>query len=290
MNSPAKAGHDKDVGVSGPRHADRALRQDRDVPVLAAFCLLVTFDNITDYGIELSVRAARAEHGHDLPRQQADVPGDHQRDGYGRSPTAFIIPREGLTGILFLAGAIGISWQARNARGCDFNEAKRSPSPVPPWPSSSGSSASWWWPANGSPCGSRRPGTAGRRLPLLHGGARRADLRASPTTIDGTPRPTPKRRRTDKKQTTDDAWRARAVIAASHRLRKSWPRRRFSCSRDIRLTFGGTPLLDGAELVGRAGRAAVPGRPQRLGQVDAAQDRRRADRARSRHALPAARR
>ena len=45
---------------------------------------------------------------------------------------------------------------------------------------------------------------------------------------------------------------------------------------DIALTFGGTPLLDGVELSVSRGRARVPGRPQRLGQVDAAQDRRRA--------------
>ena len=42
---------------------------------------------------------------------------------------------------------------------------------------------------------------------------------------------------------------------------------------DIALTFGGTPLLDGAELSVARGRAAVPRRPQRLGQIDAAQDR-----------------
>ena len=43
----------------------------------------------------------------------------------------------------------------------------------------------------------------------------------------------------------------------------------------ILLTFGGTPLLDGAELSASAGRPHRAGRPQRLGQIDAAQDRRR---------------
>ena len=47
------------------------------------------------------------------------------------------------------------------------------------------------------------------------------------------------------------------------------------------LTFGGTPLLEGAELSRRRRRARVPGRPQRLGQVDAAQDRGGADRGRT---------
>ena len=44
--------------------------------------------------------------------------------------------------------------------------------------------------------------------------------------------------------------------------------------KDIHLTFGGTPLLEGAELSIGRGRAALPGRPQRLGQVDPAEDRR----------------
>ncbi len=58
--------------------------------------------------------------------------------------------------------------------------------------------------------------------------------------------------------------------------------------KDIALTFGGTPLLAGVELSGLGRRARVPGRAQRLGQIDSAQDRGRADRARSRHALRAA--
>jgi Predicted small integral membrane protein (DUF2165) len=34
----------------GRAHADHALRQDRDEPGAPSLCLLVAFDNITDYG------------------------------------------------------------------------------------------------------------------------------------------------------------------------------------------------------------------------------------------------
>ena len=48
----------------------------------------------------------------------------------------------------------------------------------------------------------------------------------------------------------------------------------------IALTFGGTPLLDRRRPHRRRRRTGLPRRPQRLGQVDPAQDRRRAGRAR----------
>ena len=58
--------------------------------------------------------------------------------------------------------------------------------------------------------------------------------------------------------------------------------------RDIALTFGGTPLLDGAELTVSAGeRVCLVGR-NGSGKSTLLQDRRRADRARPRHALRAA--
>ena len=56
----------------------------------------------------------------------------------------------------------------------------------------------------------------------------------------------------------------------------------------IRLTFGGTPLLDGAALDGFRRRQDRAGRPQRFRQVDAAEDRRRADRAAGRRGVPPA--
>ena len=59
---------------------------------------------------------------------------------------------------------------------------------------------------------------------------------------------------------------------------------------NVALTFGGTPLITERRALGLAGRAGLPRRPQRLGQVDAAQDRRRSRRGRPRHALRAARR
>ena len=55
--------------------------------------------------------------------------------------------------------------------------------------------------------------------------------------------------------------------------------------RDVALTFGGQPLLEAAEIAVSAGRARLPRRAQRLGQVDAAEDRGRAGRARQRRAL-----
>ena len=58
--------------------------------------------------------------------------------------------------------------------------------------------------------------------------------------------------------------------------------------KDIRLTFGGTPLLIGRRALGVAGRARLPDRPQRLRQIDAAEDRRRPGRARQRQPLRAA--
>ena len=42
---------------------------------------------------------------------------------------------------------------------------------------------------------------------------------------------------------------------------------------DIRLTFGGTPLLSGSRVVGQRGRTPVPGRQERHRQIDAPQDR-----------------
>ena len=49
--------------------------------------------------------------------------------------------------------------------------------------------------------------------------------------------------------------------------------------KDIKLTFGGTPLLAGVELSVSPCRARLPDRAQRLGQVDAAEDRGRHSRA-----------
>ena len=74
--------------------------------------------------------------------------------------------------------------------------------------------------------------------------------------------------------------------APRHDWMTPWRRRRFSFSRtsaDLRRHAAARRR----RLSRRAGRAALPRRPQRLGQVDAAQDRRRARRARRRRALPA---
>ena len=60
--------------------------------------------------------------------------------------------------------------------------------------------------------------------------------------------------------------------------------------KDIALTFGGTPLLDLGRTVGGGRRTRLPGREERLRQIDAAQDRGRRGRARQRLGVRAARR
>jgi predicted small integral membrane protein len=89
---------------------------------LAAFCLLVTFDNITDYGTNY------------LPLQHVmsmdtTFPGNVLMYRAITNPVlwhfayALIVAAEGIAGVLFLAGAIRL-FQARNASGFVFNEAK----------------------------------------------------------------------------------------------------------------------------------------------------------------------
>ena len=91
---------------------------------LAAFCLLVAYDNITDLHCELHVRAARDEHGHDLSRTTSLMyraitnplaVADHLCADHRRA--------RGVCGILFLAGAIGM-WRVRSCRAPMFNRAK----------------------------------------------------------------------------------------------------------------------------------------------------------------------
>ena len=129
--------------------------------VLAAFCLLVTFDNITDYATNYLF----VQH---VLSMDTTFPGNALMYRSITNPVlwqiayALIIVAEGVTGILLLAGAIRL-FQVRNATGAVFNEAKALVVAGARSRSSSGSSASWWLLENGSPCGSRRPGT-GRRL------------------------------------------------------------------------------------------------------------------------------
>ena len=68
-----------------------------------------------------------------------------------------------------------------------------------------------------------------------------------------------------------------------------WPHL-FSSSRTSRSPSAARRCSTGAELSVSPGERVSPRRPQRLGQVDAAEDRRRPDRAGPRHALRAARR
>ena len=89
---------------------------------LAAFCLLVAFDNITDYGTNYLF----VQH---VLSMDTTFPGNALMYRAITNPVlwqivyALIIAAEGLTGILFLAGAIRLI-QVRNAPGAVFNEAK----------------------------------------------------------------------------------------------------------------------------------------------------------------------
>jgi predicted small integral membrane protein len=89
---------------------------------LAAFCLLVAFDNITDYGTNyLAVQHVLS--------MDTTFPANALMYRSITNPVlwqivyALIIAAEGITGILFLAGAIRL-YQVRNAPGTVFNEAK----------------------------------------------------------------------------------------------------------------------------------------------------------------------
>jgi predicted small integral membrane protein len=89
---------------------------------LAAFCLLVAFDNLTDYGTNYLF----VQH---VLSMDTTFPGNALMYRSITNPViwklvyALIIAAEGATGILFLAGAIRLI-QVRNAPGVVFNEAK----------------------------------------------------------------------------------------------------------------------------------------------------------------------
>jgi predicted small integral membrane protein len=90
---------------------------------LAAFCLLVVFGNITDYGTNYLF----VQH---VMSMDTTFPGNALMYRSITSPAlwqlcyALIIAGEAITGILFLAGAIRL-WQVRAAPGAVFNKAKR---------------------------------------------------------------------------------------------------------------------------------------------------------------------
>jgi predicted small integral membrane protein len=89
---------------------------------LAAFCLLVAFDNLTDYGTNYLF----VQH---VLSMDTTFPGNALMYRSITNPViwqlvyALIIAAEGATGILFLAGAIRLI-QVRNAPSVVFNEAK----------------------------------------------------------------------------------------------------------------------------------------------------------------------
>jgi predicted small integral membrane protein len=90
--------------------------------VLASFCLLVTFDNLTDYGTNYLF----VQH---VMSMDTTFPGNALMYRSITSPLpwqifyALIIAAEGVTGVLFFAGAIRL-FQVRNAPAEIFNQAK----------------------------------------------------------------------------------------------------------------------------------------------------------------------
>jgi predicted small integral membrane protein len=92
------------------------------VLVLGAFCLLVAFDNVTDYRTNYLF----VQH---VMSMDTTFPGNALMYRSVTSPVLWqiayglIIATEAATGVLFVAGA-GALWQARNAPAAEFNRAK----------------------------------------------------------------------------------------------------------------------------------------------------------------------
>jgi predicted small integral membrane protein len=90
--------------------------------VLAAFCLVVAFDNITDYGTNYLF----VQH---VMSMDTTYPGNALMYRAVTSPSlwhlayAAIIAAEAVTGALFLFGGVRL-WQSRHALAPAFNEAK----------------------------------------------------------------------------------------------------------------------------------------------------------------------
>lgn len=89
---------------------------------LAAFCLLVAFDNITDYGTNYLF----VQH---VMSMDTTYPGNALMYRSVTNPALWhasywlIIAGEAIAGVLFLAGAVRL-WQVRHAPGAVFDQAK----------------------------------------------------------------------------------------------------------------------------------------------------------------------
>ena len=123
---------------------------------LAVFCLLVVFNNLTDYGTNfLFVKHVLS--------MDTTYPGNALMYRAITSPTlwhlayATIIAAEAIAGASFSPVAFASFRRARRARLFSMRP-RLSSSPRACSPSSSGASASWSWPGNGSPCGNRKRG------------------------------------------------------------------------------------------------------------------------------------
>ena len=194
-------------------------------------------------------------------------------------PYALIIAAEGVTGILFLAGAIRLI-QVRNAKGAVFNEAKSlviagATLAFLVWFFGFMVVAGEWfamWQSqtwNGQEPAFRFYMTV--LVVLIFVSLPDGDL-------DGGPKATPKRRRTDKKQAQP------RVVAHIWTGRVPPPTGQPSHGTaaplsETSVSPSAARLCSTALSFDRAVRAAVSGRAQRLGQIDPAQDRRGNDRA-----------
>jgi predicted small integral membrane protein len=92
------------------------------VLILAVFCLLVAFDNLTDYAtnylfVQHVLSMDTTFSGNSLMYRSIINPIAWQ------VAYALIIAAEAATGVLLLAGAVRL-WQARAGSGTDFNRAK----------------------------------------------------------------------------------------------------------------------------------------------------------------------
>ena len=90
--------------------------------VLAVFCLLVTFDNITDYGRNYLFVQHVMSMDTTLPDNKL-LYRSVTNPVFCQIVYALIITTQFVCGVLFLAGAMPM-WRMRNASAADFNQAK----------------------------------------------------------------------------------------------------------------------------------------------------------------------
>jgi predicted small integral membrane protein len=131
------------------------------IAAVGAFALMVTYDNIVDYG-------SNYEFVRHVLSMDTTFSGNALMDRavtgarVWKSAYAAIITAEGLICVLLCVGALTLLMRLR-APAAAFNRASFGRSPASPSASASGSSAFWSSPANTGRCGSRGPGMGRRR-------------------------------------------------------------------------------------------------------------------------------